>query len=150
MIGRSGCAPGTQPRTVSSYSSTRVLHHNRAQAFYCADSRVVVELDGAQHLADAKAYSGERVAVGFSMEPRLDDGELVVQTTRSPKVIQDFIHEACRPYPVEDLASRFCPNPLHISMRRSSAGCPSVAPNFEADSNSPGMQKNRSAQLLER
>jgi len=29
-------------------------------------------------------------------------------------------------------------------------GCPSVAPNFEADSNSPGMQKNRSAQQFER
>src|SRR5271165_275589 len=30
MIGRSGCRPGTLPRTVS-YSSTRVLHHNRPQ-----------------------------------------------------------------------------------------------------------------------
>ena len=30
MIGRSRCMPGTLPRTVS-YSSTRVLHHNRPQ-----------------------------------------------------------------------------------------------------------------------
>ena len=30
MIGRSGWTPGTLPRTVS-YSSTRVLHHNRPQ-----------------------------------------------------------------------------------------------------------------------
>jgi very-short-patch-repair endonuclease len=28
--------------------------------FLCADSRVVVELDGAQHLADAEAYRRDR------------------------------------------------------------------------------------------
>jgi len=28
--------------------------------FFCADSRVVVELDGAQHLADAEAYRRDR------------------------------------------------------------------------------------------
>jgi very-short-patch-repair endonuclease len=28
--------------------------------FYCADFRVVVELDGAQHLADAEAYRRDR------------------------------------------------------------------------------------------
>jgi very-short-patch-repair endonuclease len=29
-------------------------------AFFCADSRLVIELDGAQHLADTEAYRRDR------------------------------------------------------------------------------------------